>query len=41
MKFDDLESQMRIYETFADICVLPGIYMVARLDGHNFTKLTK
>jgi len=41
MKFDDLDTQMRIYETSADFCVLPEIYIVARLDGRNFTRLTK
>jgi tRNA(His) 5'-end guanylyltransferase len=41
MKFDDLDAQMCVYETSADFCVLPGIYMVARLDGRNFTTLTK
>jgi len=41
MKFDDLDTQMRIYENSTDFCVLPGIYIVARLDGRNFTNLTK
>lgn len=41
MKFDELDQQMRIFETAADYCVLPGIYMVARLDGRSFTRLTK
>jgi tRNA(His) 5'-end guanylyltransferase len=41
MKFDDLDKQMRLYETVVDYCVLPGIYIVARLDGRNFTTLTK
>jgi tRNA(His) 5'-end guanylyltransferase len=41
MKFDDLDTQMRVYETSADYCVLPGLYMVARIDGRSFTKLTK
>jgi tRNA(His) 5'-end guanylyltransferase len=41
MKFDDIDTQMRVYETAADYCVLPGIFMVARLDGRNFTTLTK
>ncbi|MCL2212010.1 MAG: hypothetical protein FWB95_08825 [Treponema sp.] len=41
MKFDDLDSQMRVYETSADFCVLPNMYIVARLDGRNFTTLTK
>jgi tRNA(His) 5'-end guanylyltransferase len=41
MKFDDLDAKLRIFETMHDQCVLPGIYMVARLDGRNFTRLTK
>ncbi|MDJ0718792.1 MAG: tRNA(His) guanylyltransferase Thg1 family protein [Prochloraceae cyanobacterium] len=41
MKFNELDAKMRVYETAQDYCVLPGIYMVARLDGRNFTRLTK
>jgi tRNA(His) 5'-end guanylyltransferase len=41
MKFDDLDAKMRVFETSHDFCVLPGIYMVARLDGRGFTRLTK
>lgn len=41
MKFDDLDQKMRVYETLADQCVLPEVYMVARLDGRSFTRLTK
>src|SRR5215471_13679613 len=41
MKFDELDSKMRVFETAADLCVLPGMYMVARIDGRNFTRLTK
>lgn len=41
MKFDELDEQMRIYETSNDFYVLPGIYIVARIDGRNFTTLTK
>jgi tRNA(His) guanylyltransferase len=41
MRFDDLDTKMRVYETAHDHCVMPGIYMVARLDGNNFTRLTK
>ena len=41
MKFDDLDKKMRIYETAADLCVLPGMFMVARIDGRSFTGLTK
>ena len=41
MKFDDLDSKMRVYETSVDFGVLPDIYMVARIDGRSFTRLTK
>ena len=41
MKFDDLDIKMRVYETSVDYCVLPGVYIVARIDGRNFTRLTK
>lgn len=41
MKFDDFDTQMRIYETAFDQFVPPGFYLVARLDGRGFTKLTK
>ncbi len=41
MKFDELDNKMRIFETAHDQFVLPGIHMVARLDGRGFTKLTK
>ena len=32
---------MRVFETAHDHCVLPGIYMVARIDGRCFSSLTK
>lgn len=41
MKFDELDAKMRVYEQHDDRCVLPGMFMVARLDGRNFTRLTK
>ena len=41
MKFDELDAKMRIYETSQDHCVLPNMYMVARIDGRGFTRLTK
>ncbi len=41
MKFDDLDRQMRRFETAHDHCVLPGLHIVARLDGRGFTRLTK
>ena len=40
MKFDDLDTSMRVFETANDRCVLPGLFMVARLDGRSFTRLT-
>jgi len=41
MKFDDLDSKMRQFETAHDFCVFPDLFMVARLDGRGFTRLTK
>lgn len=41
MKFNDLDVKMRVFETAADTCVLPGLYMAARIDGRSFTRLTK
>lgn len=41
MKFEELDDRMRVFETAHDHCVLPGLFMVARLDGRSFTRLTK
>ena len=41
MKLDELDKKMRVYETAHDLCALPGLYIVARLDGRCFTRLTK
>src|SRR5947199_553833 len=41
MQVDELDGRMRVYETAHALCVLPGLHMVARLDGRNFTRLTK
>jgi tRNA(His) guanylyltransferase len=41
MIFDELDRKMRVFETASDVCVLPEIYVVARLDGRSFTRLTK
>lgn len=41
MKFSELDAKMRVYETAHDHSVLPGIYIVARIDGRCFTSLTK
>jgi len=32
MKFGELEGRMRVYETSHDQPVLPGVYIVARMD---------
>ena len=41
MNFDKLDKEMRKYEESLGQIILPEIYMVARLDGRNFTRLTK
>lgn len=41
MKFRELDARMRVFETAHDHCALPGLYLVARLDGRNFTRLTR
>ena len=41
MNFDELDKKMRIYEQSLDQVLVPDMYMVARLDGRSFTKLTK
>jgi len=41
MKFDELDSTMRKYEQSLDQTILPDLYMAARIDGRNFTRLTK
>lgn len=41
MKFDDLNKKMRVFETAHDHSVLPEVFMVARIDGRGFTRLTK
>ena len=41
MRSDDFDARMRRYETANDFIALPGVYLVARLDGRRFTKLTK
>lgn len=39
--FDQLDRSLRRFETAHDHCVLPGLWMVARLDGRSFTRLTR
>ena len=41
MKFEELDSKMRVFETYTDLSIPEGNYMVARLDGRSFSRLTK
>lgn len=41
MNFDELDLKMRRFETSIDQIVLPELYLAVRIDGRNFTKLTK
>lgn len=41
MKFEEIQAKMRQNESLFDQYVLPGNYIVVRLDGKGFTKLTK
>lgn len=41
MNFDDLDAKMRVYEQSLDQILVPETYLVARLDGNRFTRLTK
>lgn len=41
MKFNELDARMRLYETALDQLIPPQTYVVARLDGRGFTRLTK
>ena len=41
MTFDEFDSKMRVYEESLDQIILPDMFIVARLDGRSFTKLTK
>jgi len=41
MKLDQLGKQMRRYEKANANVVLPGLFIVARVDGRSFTRLTK
>lgn len=41
MKFDDLDAKMRVFETESDRHVAADVFIVARVDGRGFTRLTK
>ena len=41
MNFDELDKKMRVYEQSIDQSILSDMYLVARLDGRSFSRLTK
>ncbi len=41
MKFDEIDKRMPVFETAHDHRVISGIYIVVRVDGRNFTRLTR
>lgn len=41
MAFDDLDRRMRAFETVHDLRVLPGVRLIARLDGRNFARMSR
>lgn len=41
MSFESLDRRMRVFETAHDHAVLPGLHMVARIDGRSFSQLTR
>ncbi|MCR4563676.1 MAG: guanylyltransferase [Clostridiales bacterium] len=41
MNFEELDLKMRKYEQSIDQTVLPELYITARIDGRNFSRLTK
>lgn len=41
VKFDELDTKMRLYETAHDYRVLPGLQIVVRLAGRGLTRLTR
>ena len=41
MHFDDLDKKMRVYGQSIDQHILADMYLVARLDGRSFSRLTK
>lgn len=41
MKFEELDHKMRAFETAHDSCADLAHWIVARVDGRNFTRLTK
>ena len=41
MKFSELDKKMRVYEESIDQYIVPEMFIVARLDGRSFTRLTR
>jgi tRNA(His) 5'-end guanylyltransferase len=41
MRFDEFDRKMRRFEQALDQVMIPDCYMIARLDGRSFTRLTK
>jgi len=41
MNFDILDKKMRVYEQSLDQFVSPDMFLIARLDGRSFSRLTK
>lgn len=41
MRFKDFDTKMRTFEQSLDQHIIPEMYIVVRLDGRGFTKLTK
>ncbi|WP_228451732.1 tRNA(His) guanylyltransferase Thg1 family protein [Chryseobacterium sp. SN22] len=41
MKFEEIQAVMRTNESLSEQYILPGNYIIVRLDGKGFTKLTK
>lgn len=41
MNFDELDKTMRVYEQSIDQSILSDMFLVARLDGRSFSRLTK
>lgn len=41
MNFEELDCHMRRFETSLDQVILPELFIAVRIDGRNFTRLTK
>lgn len=41
MRFEELDTRLRAFETNDDHCVLPDLHIVVQLDGRGFTRQTR